>query len=564
MRNLRAVIFLASALALAPAHALRAAEYTWTGAAQNENYQASGNWLNSSRPPANDPSTVIIFTDEGAGTVNLSNATVQMARLVFTNTTASYNLISNNTIFDISDGITLSSGDVTLNSVRITGSTLQVNGPGQLTLNNVTTTTTASTFTITGNAKVVFAGNTAPATNLVVQSARVIISNSNALPPAGKITASGGYVGYTQNFAARFSDFLERIGAIHDPNTIIGIDSATPGAPRIVPDIIDLSLLDGQLRLTPYYIGTTSDIILTGPIKPTLHPSTGYDTLYLAALDDGRLNVATDLGNAASPVRAITIGQPAALQPRQGTVELSGHNAHSEGTRVLGGTLRIDGADNLGTGSLYVAPGATFDTGPNAIITENNPVTLAADSTITGQGTFNVPVTIGPGVNLVPGDYGSAAMIQFHAGLTLQAGANIYLDIGAGNNNLDIVRVRGTLAIEGSPGTPITIYLNSLANNGVTGAYAGFNPLTPYTWTIFYDQGGSPLNITGFNPDLFQIDATAFERLNDTAGGAFNITLLDNNNALGITFTPVPEPGTYALTLLGLGMLALMKLRRRK
>ena len=555
-------LLLALALALAVAPALHAADYTWTGSAQNSNYNSASNWLDGDGPPkTTDSTTVIIFTDQGAGAVNLTNTTLQFAQLIFTNTAAPYTLVSNHTTLNITAGsITLSGGSVTLDSVTLNGATLQVNGPGLLTLANVTTTTPAATLTITGNARVQVTGNTALAANLNVQSAQVIINGTNALPSTGKITSTGGYIGYTQNFAARFSDFLARIQAINDPNTIVGIDSAAPATNRTVSDAIDLSQLNGADRASPYYIGTTSNITLTGNITPTLLSAGGYDTLYLAALGNGYLNIATALGNAASPVNSITIGQPTALQPGQGIVELSGNNTYANGTHVLGGALQLNGSNNLGTGPLTIGSGATLNTGANAIIAASNTTTLDEGSTLSGAGTFNVPITIGSGVNLIPGAIGSAATLHLHSGLTLDAGANIFLDLGA--NATDILCTHTYLTINGNAADPITIYLNSITNANATGAYAGFDPNNSYTWKIFYDTGNNPLTITGFDPSYFKIDATAFAQWNNLNGGTFDIALL-NNNALGITFTPVPEPSTYALTLLGLGMLALLKLRRR-
>ena len=565
MKRHCAHLYFASLLALAAATTLRAAEYTWTGSAQNSNYNSASNWLGGATPPTNDPATIIYFTDQGACTLRINASAPVFGQFVFQNTTAPYTIQGNNAnaTFTFANGITLSTGPVTLDTLKLSGNALQVNGPGQLTLNNVTAATAPTTFTITGNAAVHLTGNTTLGANLATQSAQVIIDGSNALPASGKITADGGYIGYTQNFAASFTAFLARIQAITDPDTIVGIDSATPATNRVIADIINLSQLAGAPRDTPYYIGTTSNITLTGNITPTLLPAGGgYDTLYLAALGTGYLNVATRLGVATSPVTAVTIGQPAALQPVQGTVELSGNNTYANGTQVLGGTLQLNGANNLGTGPLRIAAGATLNTGAGATITAN-PLTLDPGSTISGAGTFNVPLTIGRGVNLVPGAIGNAATLHPHAGLTLDAGANIYLDLGAAAS--DMLCTHGFLAINGDSSNPITIYLNSITNANVAGAYAGFDPNAAYTWKIFYDPnaGDPPLLITGFDPDYFKIDATAFEQLNNLTGGVFDITLL-NNNALGITFTPVPEPSTYALTLLGLGMFALVEIRRRR
>ena len=101
----------------------------------------------------------------------------------------------------------------------------------------------------------------------------------------------------------------------------------------------------------------------------------------------------------------------------------------------------------------------------------------------------------------------------------------------------------------------MTIKLTSL-NGGAAGLITNFNPYQSYTWDIMTNNG-----ITyGFYPSTFTIDSSGF--LNDTMGGAFSIGL--DGSAIALDFTPVPEPGTWALMLAGAGMAGFALWRRRQ
>jgi hypothetical protein len=85
---------------------------------------------------------------------------------------------------------------------------------------------------------------------------------------------------------------------------------------------------------------------------------------------------------------------------------------------------------------------------------------------------------------------------------------------------------------------------------------ATFNTTLPYSWTLL-----SAGTITGFTgSDQFNIDDTTFFQ-NSVGGGTFSVSDVGNN--LVLSFTPVPEPATWALMATGLCALCAAAWRRR-
>jgi hypothetical protein len=94
-----------------------------------------------------------------------------------------------------------------------------------------------------------------------------------------------------------------------------------------------------------------------------------------------------------------------------------------------------------------------------------------------------------------------------------------------------------------------------LGNQGYADLTLGHTYMLPFVQTTGH--------ISGFDPALFSIDASNF------AGGVmanslFSVSMDANDQILYLNFTTVPEPSTYALMTLGLGLVVLPILRRRR
>ncbi len=404
---------------------------------------------------------------------------------------------------------------------------------------------------------VVLRGNNSFRGQVDILNSILVLDSANALPGIApnlstrRIQFEGaGYAGYTENYTANFAGFLSRFGNITQSQAIVGIDSANTAQPRTVSDAIDLSA--GGTRTDPYYLGTSSRVTLTGDITPTVG-----DELYLTAVKGGHLTVASTLGN---NIPGVVVGQANAFDPQGGIVELTGANSYTGGTRVLGGTLIAGNNSALGLGGVIVGDRSTLQIAPSVLI--SNPLTLSSGATLSGFGGIASPggVTIGSGARLSPGGNDRVGTLSFHSGLTFADGGrltfNLLDPVSSAGGGWDSLRVIGSsLNVTATSASPFMIDLVSLTNDGTTGPISIFDATQHYTWTFVIAD-----NIHGFSADQFAFNTSGF--LHSLQGGAFFVT--QNQQGLAITFTPVPEPSTYLLMALGIGVVAIFEIRRRR
>lgn len=384
----------------------------------------------------------------------------------------------------------------------------------------------------------------------------LVLDGSKALPGISpsletrRLNLNGpGYAGYTENFFVTPNGFLSRINTIGSSQAIVGIDSANTAQPRTVSDAIDLSM--GGTRTDPYYLGTSTRVTLTGNITPTVG-----DDLYVTAVKGGHLTLASTLGG---NIPGVIVGQANSFDPQGGTVELKGANTYTGGTQVLGGTLLANNNSALGLGGVTVGDRATLSIAPSILI--SNPLTLSSGATLAGYGTLAAPngVFIGNGARVSPGGHLNVGTLSFNSALVLGAGGHMTFNILGPNSvyptGTDLLNVTGPLVITASESSPFTIDLVSLSADGTAGPVSIFDATQSYTWTFV-----AAANINGFSVDRFAINTAGF--LNNLGGGTFLVT--ETGAGLAINFTPVPEPSTYVLMALGLGLVVLFEYRRRR
>ncbi|MDD3179747.1 MAG: autotransporter-associated beta strand repeat-containing protein [Opitutaceae bacterium] len=249
------------------------------------------------------------------------------------------------------------------------------------------------------------------------------------------------------------------------------------------------------------------------------------------------------------------------VKNQEGKLTLTGNNLYNGGTTINDGVLVAGSSSALGPGSITLNSGKLS---LNPGVTLTNVLTLNSGA-LGGRGTFSpssAPV-IGTGLFLAPGggNPNPAGILNFGAnGLTLADGGTYNWQLQSVSSyegvGWDMIHTTGAITLPSSG--QFTLKLISIAPEGTNGVISDFNSYQPYSWAVATAASfsGSTGNIS-INTSLFQ---------NPLNGGFFSLSLgtFNSSPALLLNFTPVPEPSTYALILLGLGVVLLPMLRRRR
>jgi hypothetical protein len=240
-----------------------------------------------------------------------------------------------------------------------------------------------------------------------------------------------------------------------------------------------------------------------------------------------------------------------------GTITLSGASTYTGSTTVAGGTSYINNTSGsgTGTGAVGVSNGATL--GGTGIIKpgSGNGVTLAANSTLVSGGVQS-GTTAGPGLTL---DNTTAQTTILDASI---GSADLTFNLGAGTNfetNTSHLSVLGDTTNELKFAAGDTITLNDLTNGGLalpTNAYLLIQAGSDADYSGITTTG----DIDGLTNQNGYV-TTSFNLAGNTIGDYSNVQLYLSNGDLEV-LEVTPEPSSWALGALCLGVFAFWRMRR--
>ncbi|MDI1247970.1 MAG: PEP-CTERM sorting domain-containing protein [Lacunisphaera sp.] len=317
-------------------------------------------------------------------------------------------------------------------------------------------------------------------------------------------------------------------------------------------DEYDYAYLHASLTNTVLTINQSLD----GKFRGEFRSDATYPDDNLRLVKNGAGNLRLDDGGMFfyhGTTEATLAGTPeVSLQVNQGTLVL-GNDFYVESSTptvwVHGGTLALDNA------YLY------------------NPIVIDNGGRLAGTGQLNM-ATIGTGGTLSPGSAlgGQIGFMDFSSHLTLAPGGTYEWNLAHNGNFVsDHVNVGSvtTLEITATTANKFTLRAITLGADGNPGILAGaIGPNATYSWMLMSALGITP-NGAGFDPNAFTLDVSQFQTDVGTglALGTFSVSLASGDTLLMLnltTFAGIPEPSTYALLALGLGLLGLTAWRQRR
>lgn len=238
-----------------------------------------------------------------------------------------------------------------------------------------------------------------------------------------------------------------------------------------------------------------------------------------------------------------------------GEQTLAGANTFSGGTVVRnGGTLVVSNSNALGNGPVVELNNGTLVL-DNTTLSANLSFDELNGGKLSGNGSISLstPLTLGVGAILSPG--WSIGDLSLDGDVTLASGGRYDFEFadGPGGTLLTDSLYIYSVAISATSNSPFIVHVGSAAYDTLL----NFDPATSRSWTLFTTGP----TITGFDPAAFNVslDSSFSNPLN---GGNFSVGF-DGLSTVSLNFTPVPEPSTFTLLLLGLALVGFSATRRR-
>ncbi len=241
------------------------------------------------------------------------------------------------------------------------------------------------------------------------------------------------------------------------------------------------------------------------------------------------LSGALDLGNS---THTITVNNTADTTLSGSLSGTSGFAKSGSGTLVIptDNSSSLSGAVTLNGGTLKVSNTSGLATG-SGNITANAGSTLAGTG-IVGTVTLGGTIAAGSSVGtLTTGSQiwngGASDSVEIINVATTPGSGWDFVDMGA-----------GTLTINATEASPITIDVRSLTSGNVPGALDVFDNTATYSWVIARANGG----IVGFSQDKFQVLTGNFA--NSLGAGSFGVTT-NGNTDLVLNFSMAPSISSH-------------------
>jgi len=344
-------------------------------------------------------------------------------------------------------------------------------------------------------------------------------------------------------------------------NVALGGDNTYSGGTFINNAIVTLlnsgALGTGQVQLE-------NSTLSFGYPNPVMYDLTGNAEGVIALTSGSSLTLNTDTVNEHFDYYGSITGDAtnSVIKTGSGIEFLYGPSTYAGGTTINDGALIAAANTALGpSGTVTVTPGTTLGVASGATL--SNPVTLNTGAALVGSGTFSIPggVTISGGTAVVPGlpvTYQRIGTLTFGTAVDFGPSGTYQFNVanagGVAGTDYSTINVTGTLTISSTPGSPFVINLTSIDPVGGDPGLATFSSTTAYSWTLL--SAGA---ITGFAANVFAVNTSGFQNLLN--GGS--LAVVENGSQIDLNFTPVPEPGTWAMIALGIGGMVFAKAIRQ-